>query len=126
MIDLKIDTSIGGTWDLVIVDVAGEEKQFATVEAEDEVVQRVAVATRTALGEYVYDTDQGLPWHEEILVKAPSLPRITDRFRALWLSIEGVTEIFSLVLTPNYVTRHMTVDGSINTIYGTASLSITV
>jgi hypothetical protein len=126
MIDLAIDTSVGGTWDCYFVDTPDGGRQFATVQDEDEVAQRVAVATRTALGEYAYDTSQGLPWSEEILIRAPNLPRITDRFRALWISIDGVTEIFSLVLTPNYSLRQMTVAGSINTIYGPASFTFTL
>ena len=122
MIDLKIDTSVGGTWDLVI----GDDLDLETVEKEDEVAQRVAVATRTHLGEWTYDTDEGLPWQGEILIKSPDIPRVTDRIRALWASIAGVTEIFSLKVTPNYATRHLAVDGEINTIFGPATIGLSL
>ena len=122
MIDIKIDTSLGGTWDLVI----GDDLDLETVEDEFEVAQRCAVATRTHKGEWAYDTDEGLDWLGEILVKAPNIPRITDRIRALWFSIEGVTEILKLVLTPDYGDRDLLIDGAINTIYGPADIRFTV
>jgi hypothetical protein len=119
--DLKIDTSPGGTWDLVVTD--GE---FEIVEAEDEVAQRVAVATKTHLGEWTFDTDLGLPWIGEILVRDPNIPRIRNRFSALWSGIAGVDKVLSLGLEFDESARELTVTGSIRTVFGDANLVITL
>jgi hypothetical protein len=120
MIDLKIDTS-SGTWDLVV-----EDNGFAIVEDEDEVAQRVAIATKTHLGEWTFDTDLGLPWMGEILVKDPNIPRITDRFRALWVGIQGVVSVLTLNLAYDPALRHLRVDGAIDTIFGEATVGLTL
>jgi len=120
MIDFKIDTSVGGTWDLV----QGDDLEWEMVEEADEVAQRCAVAARTHLGESTYDTDQGLPWFGEILVKGPNIPSITDRFRVLWIGIQDVTEILSLVLSWDEAARHLVVDAEIDTIYGRVAVAL--
>jgi hypothetical protein len=116
MIDLKIDTA---TWDLIV-----ENGELATVEDGDEIAQRVAVATKTHLGEWTFDTDLGLQWFGEIFVRDPNIPRITDRFRALWIGIDGVTAILALELIHDPIARSLTVNGTINTEFGPAAVGL--
>lgn len=61
-----------------------------------EMIQRIIMAIKTHLGERLLNTDDGLPWTEEILIKAPNLSQITSRARAYIASIEGVTRVIQL------------------------------
>ena len=128
--DLKIDIEPGGTWDLVI-----ENGDLATVEDTEydssvagsgpmETRQRVAVAFKTRLGEWLYDTDLGLPYASEFLVKNPNLARISARARAFALTIEGVTAVKAFY--PNYdrETRTLTASIDLLTPYGEVNIPI--
>ncbi len=61
-----------------------------------EMIQRIIMAIKTHLGERMLNTLDGLPWTEEILIKAPNLSQITSRARAYIASIEGVTRVIEL------------------------------
>jgi hypothetical protein len=110
------------TWDIY----TDESNDWVTVEDADEVVQRVAVALKTHRGEWLFDTDLGLPYREEIMVRNPDLERITGLVRALIISIEDVTSITQLQLDYNGSARTMRVEGQITTIYGPAGLGVTL
>jgi hypothetical protein len=114
MKDFKLDTA---TWDLVV-----ENGDFVLVEDADEVAQRVAVALKTHQGEWLFDTDLGLPYREEIMVKNPDLERITGLIRALIIGIEDVTGITQLRLNYSGSARTLQVEGTITTIYGPAAI----
>lgn len=58
-----------------------------------ETIQRVTVALRTHRGEWLYDVQHGLPYTEEMLVKAPNLGRIAALVRAFVLGLEGITGV---------------------------------
>ncbi len=113
MKDFKIDPA---TWDLVV-----ENGDFVMVEDADEVAQRVAVALKTHRGEWLFDTDLGLPYREEIMVRNPDTERITGLIRALITGIEDVTGLTQLNLDYNGTQRTMQVTGTISTIYGPAT-----
>lgn len=61
-----------------------------------EMIQRIVIAIKTHRGERLLNTDIGLPWTEEIMVKAPDLDRITSYARAYLLTVEGVTRVIQL------------------------------
>lgn len=73
-----------------------------------EMTQRVGIAIKTHLGEWLYDTARGLPWNSEILVKAPNLDQITSRARAYLMTIDGVTGVRQLDIEVDKIARQMT------------------
>lgn len=77
-----------------------------------EMKQRIIMAIKTHLGERLLNTDTGLPWTEEILVKNPNLAQITSRARAYLMTIEGVTRVIQLDIVLDSETREM--DWTIN------------
>lgn len=72
-----------------------------------EMIQRLVIAIKTHLGERQLNTATGLPWTEEILVKAPDLSQITSRARAYIASVEGVTRVIQLDIVLDPETREM-------------------
>lgn len=120
--DFKIDISPGGTWDLVI-----EAGELATVDGIDEMRQRIGIAMRTHQGEWLYDIDRGVPYIQEILVKSPDLGAIQSRLHAYILSIEGVTAVRSLVITPPTVARELAISIDAETTEGlTGPFNVTI
>lgn len=91
LIDLALDPETGdlvldGDLALVGDDVAG-------------VRQWLAIALDTQRGEYGLDLDAGLPYLDEILVKAPKLQIIRQIFRAAILACPYVQGVEDLTLT---------------------------
>lgn len=91
LIDLALDPETGdlvldGDLELVGDDVAG-------------VRQWLAVALDTQRGEYGLDLEAGLPYLDEILVKAPKLQICRQIFRAAILACPYVEEVLDLTLT---------------------------
>lgn len=91
LIDLALDPETGdlvldGDLALVGDDVAG-------------VRQWLAIALDTQRGEYGLDLDAGLPYLDEILVKALKLQIIRQIFRAAILACPYVTAVEELTLT---------------------------
>lgn len=72
-----------------------------------EMIQRIVIAIKTHLGERQLNTLDGLPWTEEILIKAPDLSQITSRARAYIASIEGVTRVIQLDIALDPLTHGM-------------------
>jgi hypothetical protein len=110
------------TWDIYLDDA----NDWVMVEDADEVIQRVAVALKTHRGEWLFDTDAGLPYREEIMVRNPDLPRITGLIRALITSIDGVTSIKQLRLDHDESARKLSVYGTVATEYGPADFGVTL
>ncbi len=107
MADYALDLSIFG-----LTVSGGKVKEVNTVDDPDpiaEMIQRVAIAIKTHLGEWLFDTTLGLPYTEEILVKNPNLDQIATRVRGyLATRVEGVTGVRKVELSLNDVTRKMT------------------
>lgn len=110
------------TWDIYLDD----SNDWVMVEDADEVIQRVAVALKTHRGEWLFDTDLGLPYRDSIMAKNPDLEQIQGLIRALIISVDEVTGINQLTLDYNGTARELTVNASISTIYGPAGLGVTV
>ena len=73
-------------WDLVL-DVNGD---IALAGAPYAIAQDVASATRTFLGECWYDTDQGLPYWQQILGELPPLQYIGEQIQDAALTVPDV------------------------------------
>ena len=92
--DYALDLSIHG-----LTVSGGKVTEINTPDNPDgvgEMIQRIVIAIKTHLGERLLNNLDGLPWTEEILIKAPNLSQITSRARAYIASIEGVTRVIQL------------------------------
>ena len=75
-------------WDLVL-DVNGN---IALAETPYAIAQDVASATRTFLGECWYDTEQGLPYWQDILGEFPPLNYVAQQITTSALTVPDVAD----------------------------------
>ena len=71
--------------------------------------QRISQVLKTIAGEWFLDLDYGLPYFEQILIKNPNLPSLTDLFRRALLSVKGVSSVERLNLSLDTTSRTLTV-----------------
>ena len=86
------------------------------------------VKTRLLLlqGEWFLDTDAGVPYLQQIMVK-PANPALTEAIvKRTILETEDVSEIRSFSMTFDRNTRRMTISATVATIYGSvANIKVT-
>ncbi len=114
--DLLIDPTTGDIWyDL------GE---VATVDGVDELAQSLRIAFRTGLGEWAFDLTAGMAIRPLTTRKPPDIAAHRADVVRLAMREDGVTGVREIVTTPDYSTRDMTTDVSLDTIYGDTSLAL--
>lgn len=94
-------------WDFT-VDAAGN---WAVATEPYALAQDVSSAVRLFLGELWYDTNQGVPWFQQILGESPPLPVFQQLMVTAALTVPGVVSAVCLVDSFDFATRH--VDGQI-------------
>ena len=75
----------------------------------DSVSQAVKIRLRWFLNEWKFNTDFGIPYYEEVLIKGGSDFRAEQLIREQILSVEGVIEVTSITISTNRAERTMTV-----------------
>lgn len=105
--------------------VWGNQQSDFWINAPDGVAQ--AIQTRLALfvGEWFLDVTDGTPWTTQVLdkyTKDQYDAAIQDRI----LGTPGVIQITNYSSSVNTTTRALTVSATVNTQYGTATLSTTI
>jgi hypothetical protein len=96
-----------------------------TVDEYDEIVQSAGIAYDTRLGEWSYDTDAGVAFLEVIRRPGATDQEIVAELRRVGARINGVTQVREVVLTRDDVTRELTADITLQTIYGPGQVSVT-
>ena len=116
MTDLLLDPI---THDLVLTD-----GDLTLVTGSQEVRQRIKVTLLAQTTEWLFDLAFGVPYLEEILVKAPDLEAIAARLRGIIAGVEGVTAILELELSQDDITRILLVTGQVDTREGATDISV--
>ena len=75
------------------------------VEFTQSVIQAIAIRLRWFLGEWRINTNYGIPYYDEILIKNPSMALLDDRIRTEILSVDGVESIENLDISIDKKTR---------------------
>lgn len=101
MSSLKL-TSEANSWDLT-VDGSGNIAQIYDAEA---LAQDVACAVKTFLGEVYFDATVGVPYFQQVLGKAYSLPLLQALMNAAAMSVEGVVAAQTTITS--YANRKVT------------------
>ena len=108
-------------------DLAIGNNQLTIVKEKEEIRQRLLQNLRTFLGEWFLDTTIGVSYYEVIFDKGMPEPLIADAFKDEILKTEGVTELREFKkLDLNSATRRLTVDFTVNTIFGEIRLTETL
>lgn len=93
------------THDLAI----GSNGDLWLLEDSDRVTQQIKVTLLTLLGEWFLDTDFGVPYLEEIMIKNPKLAAVTSILRQRILDVPDVTRVPTLLLDFSRVQRTLSV-----------------
>lgn len=99
--------------DLIILD-----GDLMLIDNAERVAQQIAVTLRFWRGEWFLDTQDGAPYLEHVLVKAPNIAHIRQIFAERIKSVEGVRSLVSLDLQYDKVRRTLDVKYSADTNYG--------
>lgn len=83
--------------------------QLTLIEGDEAVAQSIKVRLQFFKGEWFLDTRQGIPYFEEVYIKAPKLNVLRSIFRATLLGTPGVDSVDSLALSVDVATRKLTV-----------------
>lgn len=78
------------------------------VEDAQAIIQRIPQALKLFLGEWYLDTTQGTPWFQDVLVKNPNPDIIRSVIRNRILSVAGVKDVVSMILSYVGQTRKLT------------------
>ena len=109
----KIDLGLHRTTGDVVVD----NGDLVLVDGLDRVIQQVKITLKFFKGEYGLDTNQGVPYYEDILEKNPDLIVVTSDIRDAILSVEEVTSVDNIQLEYD-ADRHLTLSCLIHSTYG--------
>ena len=83
------------------------------------VAQNVRTRLYLILGEWFLNTDDGVPYLEQIFVKPADLALSESILKARIVDTEGVDELTNFQFIFDRNTRKVTVTGTVSTIYGT-------
>ncbi len=79
------------------------------IEGAEAIAQHIRCRLRMFKGEWFHNTDEGVPWFDEILEKGISDGRIAGILRQVIEGTPGVLEVTSLVLVRNREERSLAV-----------------
>lgn len=91
-------------------DLELSNNELKLTEGVDAIRQHLVEKFRLYLGEYFLDTSVGVPWFQEILIKAPSFTVVQERLKAVILSTPGVLGLTRFAFDFNAVTREAALD----------------
>lgn len=100
----------------------GDRKAFF-VNSPEAVAQAITTRLKLFVGEWFIDTSDGTPWATEVLTKRflGSTPDAVIKQRIL--DTQGVTEIVEYASNFDGNTRRLSIQATVNTTYGQATIS---
>jgi len=117
MIDLAFDTE----GDLLI-----EDYDISFLEGIDQIIQNVAFRLRFFLGEWYLDIEEGIPYYQELFIKAPNQIRIESILKQEIVETEGVNDLTKFASEFNPELRKFSVIFSAMTDEGLFTLEIEI
>lgn len=85
--------------------------------------QRLKQSLWFFLGEWYLDITDGVPYYENVLVKAPVQLTLESTFKQAILDTPGVLELTKFDLEYTNATRQLALDFQVNSFYGSTELS---
>ena len=111
MTDLKLDQL---THDLVI-----EDGDLVLVTDAEALIQNLKIRLYTFYGEWAFDTTQGVPYFEDILVKNPNISNIQAVLKSVILETKGVTKLTAFVFEYDPKARSASLNFTVESEFGT-------
>ena len=100
--DLKLDLTSG--------DIEVDENDVSIVDGADAIRQHLQIRFGFFLGEWFLDTDLGVPWFRDILIKKPSFVVVQEVLKKIVLDTPGVLQLIEFDFTFDNATREATLD----------------
>lgn len=91
----------------------------------DAIVQLCTIKMQQFAGEYFADLDRGIDYWGEILGQKPGISRARDEFSTALLEVPGVSQIVTLELEFDGLTRNLTVSWQVRTEFGDSDIETT-
>lgn len=91
------------------------------VDGADAIAQEIKIRLKTFLGEWFLDITHGVPYLESILIKGPRESVVSSMLRGQILAVPGVSNVQSMQLDLDNMTRILTVNFECDTVEGTIS-----
>jgi len=92
----------------------------------DAIRQHIQERFRTFFGEWMLDTTIGVPWFQQILVKAPLFPVVQQILKIVIVSTPGVLELIDFIFDFDPETREASLDFAARTTDGDLDFSVLV
>jgi hypothetical protein len=97
----------------------------AYVSGSDALLQRLTLQLQTDRGEYDYDLGEGTPYTQSILGSRDP-DEVTARITAVLLDDPEITSAESVTASLDPITRRLTVQATLNSVYGSVDLRAVV
>ena len=107
-------------------DVEVDAYDLSLVEDQGHIAQSLRIRLLLFLGEWFLDTDEGVPFFQDVFKKNPNLGAIEAALKQRILGTPGVTELISFSLEFNESGRQLTVDFEANTTFGVVTITETI
>lgn len=104
------------------LDITGGD--ISLLQGIDAVIQLLKTRLQTFLGEWEFDTTLGVPYFQDVLVKAPEQRALEAVFKDVILGTEGVLNLQKFDFTFSAAPRNLTVDFTVQTTQGVADVTI--
>lgn len=92
--------------DLTTGDIGlNDQGNIYLVDGIDAIVQHLFIRFRFFLGEWAFDTSLGMPWFQDVLIKAPSFAVIQEVCKNEILSTPGITSLQNFDLNLDFGAR---------------------
>lgn len=99
---------------------------LSLVEGIDQITQNLAIRLRFFLNDWFLDVTAGIPYYEDIFIKAPNRIRIESVLKDEIVSTDGINEIISFSSEFNSNLRKFSVSFTAETDEGTIDLEVNI
>ncbi|WP_454691121.1 hypothetical protein [Achromobacter aloeverae] len=119
---MSVDLLLAGDRDLSL-DTAG---RTALVDGARRVAQQIGITLRAFLAEWFLDTTFGVPYFEDVLVKAPDRAQVEAVIRARIMAVPDVRAVTSLDLSIDREERSLLIKFEADTALGLVAETVTL
>jgi hypothetical protein len=109
--------------DPVVNDIAVVNYDFMLVDGIDQIRQKIKIRLQFFLGEWFLDTSIGVPFWNEVHLKNPNKVKVDAALKATILDTPGVNSLTAYDSTFDVASRTLTVNFTVDTIYGELTIS---
>ena len=104
-------------------DLLFQKYDLSLIDGLDQIRQKLKIRLQFFYGEWYLDTIQGIKYFDEIFIKNPTLSRVQSILKSAITDTQGVNELLSMNVALDNSERQLTVNFTVNTIYGNTTMS---